>query len=110
VIQVLEAQVHPLVAIPRFIQLGMPLLPLKPMGQSRHGVTQILEAQMHPLVAVIPRFIQIGKPLLSLKLMAQSWHGVTQMLEAQVPLVVAIPRFIQLAIIGTRKIHLRKTV
>jgi septum formation topological specificity factor MinE len=67
----------------------MPLLPLKPMGQSRHGVTQILEAQLHPLVAVIPRFIQIGKPLLSLKLMAQSWHGVTQMLEAQVLLRAA---------------------
>jgi hypothetical protein len=27
--------------VPRFIQLGMPLLPLKPMVQSRRGVTQI---------------------------------------------------------------------
>jgi hypothetical protein len=32
----MEAQVHPLVvAIPRFIQLGVPLPPLKPMAQSR---------------------------------------------------------------------------
>jgi vacuolar-type H+-ATPase subunit F/Vma7 len=51
----LEAQVRPLVvAIPRFIQLGMPLPPLKPMAQSRRGVTQMLEAQVHPLVVAIP--------------------------------------------------------
>jgi hypothetical protein len=32
VTQILEVQVHPLVlATPRFIQLGLPLLPLKPM-------------------------------------------------------------------------------
>jgi hypothetical protein len=36
VIQVLEVQVHPLVmAIPRFIQLGVPLPPLKLTEQSR---------------------------------------------------------------------------
>jgi hypothetical protein len=43
----MEAQVHPLVmAIPRFMQMQMPLLFLKPMDQSRHGVPQILEAQI----------------------------------------------------------------
>jgi hypothetical protein len=48
----LEAQVRPLVVvIPRFIQLGMLLLLLKLMAQSRRGVIQILEAQVHPLVA-----------------------------------------------------------
>jgi hypothetical protein len=42
----LEAQAHPLmVVISKFIQLGMPLPPLKPMAQSRRGVTQIGEAQ-----------------------------------------------------------------
>jgi hypothetical protein len=47
VTQILEVQVHPLVlAIPRFIQLGLPLPPLKPMVQSRRGVTQILAAQV----------------------------------------------------------------
>jgi hypothetical protein len=51
----------------RFIQPHMPLLPLEPMGQLRHGVTQIL-AVHHPLVVVIPRFIQPREPLLPLKL------------------------------------------
>jgi hypothetical protein len=47
VVQVLEAQVHPMVmAIPRFIQLWMPLPPLKPMGQSRRGVIRVGEAQV----------------------------------------------------------------
>jgi hypothetical protein len=32
-------------AIPRFIQLGMPSPPLKPMDQSRRGVIQVMEAQ-----------------------------------------------------------------
>jgi hypothetical protein len=42
--------VHPLVvAIPRFIQLGVPLPPLKPMAQSRRGVIRVMEAQVHPL-------------------------------------------------------------
>jgi hypothetical protein len=45
----LEAQVRPLVvAILRFIQLGMPLLLLKLMAQSRRGVIQILEAIIPP--------------------------------------------------------------
>ncbi|CAC9437872.1 hypothetical protein [uncultured Gammaproteobacteria bacterium] len=36
---------HPLtVAIPRFIQLSMPLPPLKLMAQSWRGVTQCMEA------------------------------------------------------------------
>jgi hypothetical protein len=69
--------VHPLVlAIPRFIQLGLPLPPLKPMVQSRRGVTQILEVQVHPLVLATPRFIQLGLPLPPLKPMAQSRRGI----------------------------------
>ncbi|VVH67173.1 hypothetical protein BSPLISOX_3304 [uncultured Gammaproteobacteria bacterium] len=60
VVRMLEAQVHPLVvAIPRFIQIGVPLLPLKPMAQLRRGVVHILEAQVHPLVEAISRFIQL---------------------------------------------------
>jgi hypothetical protein len=63
VFRMLEEQVRPLVAaIPRFIQLYMPLPPLKPMDQSRRGVVQMLEAQVHPLVAAIPRFIQLILP------------------------------------------------
>jgi hypothetical protein len=47
VFQVLEAQMRPLTkAIPRFIQMNLPLLPLKPMVRSRHGVDHILEAQI----------------------------------------------------------------
>jgi hypothetical protein len=42
-----------IVAIPRFIQLGMPLLPLKPMAQLRRGVVQVMEAQVHPLLYLI---------------------------------------------------------
>ncbi len=38
---------------------AVPLPPLKPMVQSRRGVTQILEAQAHPLAVAIPRFIQL---------------------------------------------------
>jgi hypothetical protein len=45
---------------------------LKPMGQSRRGVTQVMEAQVHPLVVTIPRFIQIMVPLPLLKPMDQS--------------------------------------
>jgi hypothetical protein len=44
----MEAQVRPLImAIPKFIQLGVPLPLLKPMDQSRHGVTHSMEAQAH---------------------------------------------------------------
>jgi hypothetical protein len=75
-------------AIPRFMQMQMPLLFLKPMDQSRHGVPQILEAQ-HPLVVAIPKFIQLRKPLPPLKPMAQSRRGVIRVMEAQVhPLIV----------------------
>jgi hypothetical protein len=46
-----EAQAHPLImAIPRFIQLRLPLPPLKPMDQSRRGVIHVWEAQVHPLI------------------------------------------------------------
>ncbi|CAC9437074.1 hypothetical protein [uncultured Gammaproteobacteria bacterium] len=42
-VRVMEAQVHPLVvAILRFIQMDMPLPPLKPMGQSRRGVVRVM--------------------------------------------------------------------
>jgi hypothetical protein len=59
VVQMREAQVHPLImAIPRFIQLSLPLPPLKPMAQSQRGVTQGMEAQVHPMVMATPRFIQ----------------------------------------------------
>jgi hypothetical protein len=57
-------------AIPRFIQLLMPLPPLHAMAQSRRGVTHILEVQMHLLAVVIPRFILIEKPLPPLHAMA----------------------------------------
>jgi hypothetical protein len=49
-----EARVHPLVVdIPRFIQLNMLLLLLKPMGQSRRGVPHMLEARL-PEGAPVP--------------------------------------------------------
>jgi hypothetical protein len=42
--------VHPLVmAIPRFIQIGIPLPSLKPMAQSRRGAHRVMKAQVHPL-------------------------------------------------------------
>jgi hypothetical protein len=64
----MEAQMRPMiVAIPRFIQLGVPLLPLKPTGQSRRGVIRIMEAQVRPMVKAIPKFIQLVKPLPPLK-------------------------------------------
>ncbi|VVM21572.1 hypothetical protein BSPWISOXPB_5828 [uncultured Gammaproteobacteria bacterium] len=73
-----KAQVRPLiVAIPRFIPLSMPLLPLKPMAQSRRGVIRIGEVQVRPLIMAIPRFIQMHMPLPPLKPMVQSQHGVT---------------------------------
>jgi hypothetical protein len=63
-IQILEAQTHPLTkVISRFIQLHIPLLPLKPMAQSRRGVVQILEAQTHPMAKAIPKFIQMYESL-----------------------------------------------
>jgi hypothetical protein len=41
VTHLLEAKAHPPTkAIPRFIQMNLPLLLLKPMAQLRHGVTQ----------------------------------------------------------------------
>ncbi|VVM25949.1 hypothetical protein BSPWISOXPB_4833, partial [uncultured Gammaproteobacteria bacterium] len=74
----MEVQMHPMVVtIPRFIQLGLPLPPLKPMGQSRRGVMEVKE-QMHPLVMAIPRFIQLIMPLPPLKPMDQSRRGVIQ--------------------------------
>jgi hypothetical protein len=48
-----------IVAILRFTQLQVPLPPLKPMAQSRRGLTQVLDAKEHPLAKVIPGFIQI---------------------------------------------------
>ncbi|SEH70547.1 hypothetical protein BAZSYMA_ACONTIG169893_1 [Bathymodiolus azoricus thioautotrophic gill symbiont] len=63
-------------AIPRFIQLSKPLLPLKSMAQSRHGVTHNMEAQVHPLAMAIPKFIRMRVPLLPLKTMVQSRRGV----------------------------------
>jgi hypothetical protein len=54
-------------AVPRFIQLGEPSPPLKPMDQSRRGVIRMREAQAHPLIMAIPRFIQLGVPSPPLK-------------------------------------------
>jgi hypothetical protein len=52
----MEAQVRLLVvAILRFIQLSMPLPPLKPMEQSQRGVTHAMEAQVRLLVVAILR-------------------------------------------------------
>jgi hypothetical protein len=39
--------------------VGVSLLPLKLMAQSRRGVVRMLEAKVRPLVVAIPRFIQI---------------------------------------------------
>jgi hypothetical protein len=75
--------------IPRFIQLVVPLSPLKPMDQSRRGVVRILEAQVHPLVRAIPKFIQMGEPSPPLKPMAQSRCGVIMDAQAH-PLIMAI--------------------
>jgi hypothetical protein len=80
----LEVQTHPMaLAIPIFIQIHMPLLLLKLMDQSRHGVTRILEAQTHPMAVAIPRFIQMHLLLLCLHMMAQSRRGATQRVEVQ---------------------------
>jgi hypothetical protein len=64
VAQIGEVRVHLLaVAMPKFIQLGVPLPLLKLTAQSRRGVAHMLEAQVHPLAVAIPRFIQLGLPL-----------------------------------------------
>jgi hypothetical protein len=60
-----------------FAEMGAPLPLLKPMAQSRRGVTQCMEVQAHPLTVAIPRFIQLGVPLPPLKPMAQSRRGAT---------------------------------
>ncbi|VVH64131.1 hypothetical protein BSPLISOX_447 [uncultured Gammaproteobacteria bacterium] len=65
-----------IVAISRFIQLSMPLPPLKPMAQSRRGVV-VLEAQVRLLIVAIPRFIQMSMSLPPLKPMDQSRCGVS---------------------------------
>ncbi|CAC9434329.1 hypothetical protein [uncultured Gammaproteobacteria bacterium] len=64
-------------AIPRFTQLMVPLLPLKLTEQSWHGLTHVLAVKVRPLIVVIPRFIQRVVPLLPLKPMDQSQHGVS---------------------------------
>jgi hypothetical protein len=93
----LEVQTHPLaVAIPRFIQLLVPLLSLRLMAQSRRGVNQMLEVLMHPLTKAIPRFIQMNMPLLLLKLMAQSRRGVTH-LPNELPHTVIEPSALRAA-------------
>ncbi|CAC9446640.1 hypothetical protein [uncultured Gammaproteobacteria bacterium] len=56
------------------------MLPLKPMAQSRCGVTHLLEAETHPahpLIKATLRFIQLIELLLPLKPMAQLHRGVT---------------------------------
>jgi hypothetical protein len=62
VTQLVEAQVHPpTMAIPKFIQLILPLPPLSTMVQSRLGVAQVREAQVHLPTVAIPKFIQMMK-------------------------------------------------
>ncbi|VVH66182.1 hypothetical protein BSPLISOX_253 [uncultured Gammaproteobacteria bacterium] len=61
---------------------GVPLPPLKPMGQLRLGVVRVLEAQIRPLIVTIPRFIQLGVPLPPLKPMGQLRRGVVRIVEA----------------------------
>jgi hypothetical protein len=46
-------------AIPRFIQMQLPLPPLKLMAQSRRGANQVMEGQTHLMAKAIPKFIQI---------------------------------------------------
>jgi hypothetical protein len=73
--------------------MTLALPPLKPMAQSRRGLTQVLDAKEHPLAKTIPGFIQIHMPLLLLKLMAQLRRGETQNLEAEKhPLTKAISK------------------
>ncbi|CAC9437868.1 hypothetical protein [uncultured Gammaproteobacteria bacterium] len=69
-------------ATPRFIQMHLPLLPLKPMAQSWRGVAQRMGVQVSPLTVTISKFIQLSMPLLPLKPMVQSRRGVTQNMEA----------------------------
>jgi hypothetical protein len=58
-----DEEPHAVVAIPKFIQLGLLLLSLRPMDQSRHGAPQALEVQVRPLVMTISRFTQMRVPL-----------------------------------------------
>jgi hypothetical protein len=48
-------------AIPRFIQLLMPLPPLKLMDQLRLGVAQFLESQAHLLAMMRQRQMYLNK-------------------------------------------------
>jgi hypothetical protein len=48
VTQVMEVQRLLVTVIPRFIHLHMPLLPLKPMGQSRRGVPHMPAGTLEP--------------------------------------------------------------
>jgi cell division inhibitor SulA len=74
-------------AIPKFIQIHMPLLPLKLMAQSRLGAfvppkSKLPHALIEPsaLRAAILRFIQMQLPLPPLKLMVQSRRGANQVM------------------------------
>jgi hypothetical protein len=89
----MEVQTHLMAkAIPKFIQIHMPLLPLKPMAQSRRGVAQILEAQTHPMTKAIP----MPHPLIEPSVLRAAKALI---LEAQThPMTKAIPRFIQMII------------
>jgi hypothetical protein len=54
----MEVKVYLLaLAIPRFIQMGLPLPLLKTMAQSKRGVTQILEVQTHPPLLKSPHAV-----------------------------------------------------
>jgi hypothetical protein len=68
VTHMLEAQVRPLtVAIPRFIQLTIPLPLLRPMAQSRRGVPVgafVLSAFGEPHAAIEPSALRAAKAYL----------------------------------------------
>jgi ABC-type methionine transport system permease subunit len=86
------AIVLPVVVIPRFIQLILLLLSLKPMEQLQCGVPQILEAQVHPLVIVILRFIQILEPLVQVVLSILKPAGSA---GATVQLAIVLPELLK---------------
>jgi hypothetical protein len=81
--------VRPLVmATLRFIQLSLPLSPLKPMGQSRRGAPHLLEAQRPPLILRIKEKIALS--VLSEAFLAVTVYRVRALTSVGVPLMVQV--------------------
>ncbi|VVM21130.1 hypothetical protein BSPWISOXPB_8181 [uncultured Gammaproteobacteria bacterium] len=104
VVRIMEAQAHPLImAIPRFIQLVMPLLPLKPwinhgVGCSRYGGTGA------PSDNGYTKIYSTGYAFAALKADGSITAWGSSYLEVQVhPLIMAIPRFIQMVAFAALK-------